>query len=186
MTRRTSAEAYAALVSEGLLPLRRRVVYDALFRWGPATAGELVRRCKEAREEVGRGAAPFADAVVRMGRNNAAARLRELRISGNAYEVEERPCEVSGRRCIVVDVTSAATVQPLQAPAEGLDPVAHAHTVRERGPGERLVRVLIAYQEDVRVPAELRRVLPDAVRYVRDSIRSGGPATQGSLPGLDL
>lgn len=96
--RQTSRLAYHTLVTQGLLPKRRREVYAALFAAGPCTGSELWRFM----EREGTGI-----------RGNVRARLTELRDAGLAREVEQRPCRVTGQVALVWDVTDAAVPAPI-------------------------------------------------------------------------
>lgn len=87
--RRTSAEAFDAIKSRGLLSSARQAVYQSLYHWGPATGSEINKWF--------------------VGSGNATPgyhkRLSELRDLGVVYEVEERECTVTGRQAIAWDVT---------------------------------------------------------------------------------
>jgi len=101
MVRQTSIEAYNQIREEGLLSDLRLVVYEYLYRNGPATAGELMQKYRNQRP----------DATVTMTMNMV-RRLSELQELGVVYEVMRRPCEVTGRNCIVWDVTSGIPIEP--------------------------------------------------------------------------
>jgi hypothetical protein len=88
MVRRTSLETYRAIQADNLLNEQRWMVYRLLYEHGPATSTELSQLLAEGARE-----APHR-------------RLPELRDCGAAYEVVERPCKVTGRKCIVWDVTA--------------------------------------------------------------------------------
>jgi DNA-binding MarR family transcriptional regulator len=86
MTRQTSIEAYRQIAAEGLLSRMRLAVYDALYRHGPLTAGELTD-------------------YLHMRQAAVSARLTELVTLSVATEIQERICTNSGRRVIEFDVT---------------------------------------------------------------------------------
>jgi hypothetical protein len=86
--RRTSIEAYQAILSEGLLSRLRWFVYDLLYHHGPMTGNQLIDRVKT--------------------RKNTGAfntRLSELRDLGVVYEVGEVKDPITGRQVILWDVT---------------------------------------------------------------------------------
>jgi len=103
MTRNTSAATYRQIESQGLLSAQRFSVYDALYQFGPCTAGEL------------------ADAMVANGigmketRHTVSRRLPELRDFGVAKECRERLCKSGGRHVIEWDVTADLPQRPKQA-----------------------------------------------------------------------
>ena len=77
--RSTSIEAYNALMSEGVLPKKRRQVYGWLHNYGPATAAEVEAALKS---------------------KDAHKRLPELRNQGIIEELGKRICTVTGRKVI--------------------------------------------------------------------------------------
>jgi hypothetical protein len=87
MTRTTSIQAYHKIKDEGLLSQRRWEVYDALFKHGPKTGGELFNIC---------------GGVVK---GSVCARLTELRDLGVAYEQGTKTCDLTGQTAILWDVT---------------------------------------------------------------------------------
>lgn len=95
--RRTSVEAYNKIRESGLLSQRRFEVYDALYRWGPATATELAGMS---------------------GIKGAWKRLSELVRLGVAYEVRTRKCQVTGQQVIEFDVTDNMPVKPAKKISE--------------------------------------------------------------------
>lgn len=88
MTRQTSIDAYTQIKENGLLAERLLAVYEVLYRFGPMTQGECHAR-------------HFAT----IEKQNMTPRFAELRALGCVRIVEERPCEISGNRCTVWDVT---------------------------------------------------------------------------------
>lgn len=87
MTRQTSIDVYEQIKAEGLLEGWRWRVYQTLFRHGPLTSGE-------AHKAVGEGT-----------KNDVATRISELKAMGCVREVGTRPCRVTGRNVLEVDVT---------------------------------------------------------------------------------
>jgi hypothetical protein len=90
--RTTSIETYRQIEAEGLLSRERWRVYSCVFHNGPLTSGEAF--------EILRAAEP------RNPLSQSRARFTELRDMGVLCEIEERDCNISGRKCIVWDVTS--------------------------------------------------------------------------------
>ena len=86
ITRETSLEAFKQLIDSGVLGAMRGVVWAWLFRHGPAT-----------RNEVAHG--------INMVPNDCSTRLKELVDMGNAREVGEDRCRITGRNVILYDVT---------------------------------------------------------------------------------
>lgn len=82
--RRTSIEAYRQVMESGLLGKRQKQAYDVLFKHGPLTGNELSKL---------------------MGMPGQWKRCSELKKRDLAVEVGERDCTVTGRNCIIWDVT---------------------------------------------------------------------------------
>lgn len=95
MTRQTSIEAYNEIKDEGLLRRLQFQVYDALYSNGPMTQGELTAH-----------AFPGTDKTV------TTPRFAELAKLGVIAVVGKRPCRISGRNCMVWDVTTALPEKP--------------------------------------------------------------------------
>lgn len=94
MTRATSIATYRQIEAEGLLSEQRLAVYQALYRHGPCTAGELA-------------AAMVAEGADGEVRHRVSRRLPELRDVGVAAERGTRVCRAGGRESIVWDVTAS-------------------------------------------------------------------------------
>lgn len=92
MIRNTSMEAYRAVCEDGTLSRRRQETYISLFRHGPCTGSELLKKHQKS--------------GLNTTHSNIRARLGELRDLGLAEEVGERPCGVTGKNVIVWDVTA--------------------------------------------------------------------------------
>lgn len=122
-TRMTSRETYAAIQNEGLLSRVRWLVYDALYRHGPCTAGELARHLSDEGHKA------------RDQRTFAARRLTELRDLGAVLELDPRPCKVSGRKSIVWDISGELPMKPV--------PRAKPLTKRELGSALAEMRALL-------------------------------------------
>jgi hypothetical protein len=82
--RRTSANAYHEVMASGLLGERQKHAYEILYKHGPLTGNELSEQ---------------------MGIPGQWKRCSELKKRGLAIEVGERECRVTGRVCIIWDVT---------------------------------------------------------------------------------
>lgn len=99
--RRTSRDAYYAIKEQGLLSEQRMMVYAALFKYGPATAGELAfsmdANGSKARKET---------------RYVVSRRLPELRDRGVACELGTRRCKRRNRDAIVWSVTNELPKKP--------------------------------------------------------------------------
>ncbi len=93
MTRHTSAESYAKIKSQGLLGKLQWNVYDALYRYGPRTEGEIWK---------------MFEAVYQ--RHSIAPRVAELKRMGLVYETGIRACALTGRNCIAWDVTDGMPI----------------------------------------------------------------------------
>jgi hypothetical protein len=98
MTRETSAEAYAYLVSSGALARAQAAVYSALYLHGPLTRNELDRRL----------AGP--------GQPNPtfSRRLADMERMGVIRRVGVRPCAITGRNADAWDVTSQVVPAKLE------------------------------------------------------------------------
>jgi hypothetical protein len=107
MVRETSVETYRQIHEGGLLSKMRFEVYHVLFKYGPATAGEVSRWLSRTGVPSGGG---------RAGPGNVSARLIELRAHGVAKEVGERECGVTKRSVILWDVTSNLPVSLPKVP----------------------------------------------------------------------
>lgn len=93
-SRPTSLAAYHALVKNGGLPRRRAEVYEALYKYGPASASELANKLP--RLSIG-------------AHQNIHVRLGELRDQGVVQEVHDNHIDkMTGRRVILWEVTQNA------------------------------------------------------------------------------
>jgi len=93
-TRQTSLEAYDYIISTGVIGKRQRQVYKALYIYGPMTANETYEVLSRQR-----GKSLRFD-------SNTHARFTELREMGIAQELGTRTCKITGRNCILWDVTA--------------------------------------------------------------------------------
>jgi hypothetical protein len=93
--RQTSIDIYNQIESGGLLSYLRFEVYKAFFYNGPMTQGEMWKRCFPERQ-----------------RHDVAPRVAELVSRSVLAYVGERMCEVTGRVCMVFDVTSNLPKEP--------------------------------------------------------------------------
>lgn len=82
--RRTSANAYHEVMASGLLGERQKHAYEILYKHGPLTGNEMSEQ---------------------MGIPGQWKRCSELKKRDLAIEVGERECRVTGRVCIIWDVT---------------------------------------------------------------------------------
>lgn len=105
MVRQTSIETFRQIKAEGLLSERRLQAYEALFHNGPMTQGECW-------DLIARTTNP------KMPRHSIAPRFAELLEQGVIQEVGKAPCRLSGRECIVWDVTSKLPVKPEKRESE--------------------------------------------------------------------
>jgi hypothetical protein len=92
--RQTSIDAYNEIKNNGLLKKLHWQVYSHLYHHGPQTSGEVYQQL----------------GVQQRVPSQLRARFTELREMGVLQEVGERPCGVTGRTCIVWDVTAATPV----------------------------------------------------------------------------
>lgn len=101
--RANSIAAYNKIKQDGSLSKRRWEVYDALVRFGPATASELARHLPES--PGGRG-----------GKGNVHPRIGELIERGVARFVRDRACRVMGNVVEEYDVVDQLPVNPPPKP----------------------------------------------------------------------
>lgn len=88
--RQTSVDTYNEIKEKGLVGRLQFEVYDAIYKHGPITQGELMKIAFEARENTAMTIRP---------------RFAELERLGTIEIVDKRPCKVTGRECLVWDVT---------------------------------------------------------------------------------
>lgn len=98
MIRQTSVDAFNAIKAEGLLPELQFIVYEALLKYGPCTANELVWQMK-------------ANGNAIKSRDYFAQRLSELLKKGVAATLPKRPCTVTNRMAMVWVVTNKLPVK---------------------------------------------------------------------------
>lgn len=96
MIRETSVEAYNTIRDKGMLSKRRWEAYDGLYKYGPCTGNELLR--KIINQENGYHA-------VRT-QTNIITRLSELRDMGCVKELGDTTCSVTKMKVILWDVTN--------------------------------------------------------------------------------
>lgn len=96
MTRQTSIDAYHEIKLKGLLSVRRFQIYDVLHRFGALTANEVFEILKKETDPSGK--------QFRFD-SNTRARFTELRELGVVKELGTQKCSVTGRECILWDVT---------------------------------------------------------------------------------
>ncbi len=94
MVRDTSLEAYNFIKENGLLSKMRWICYDLLFKYGPATANQLMDFAKKENPSWSH------QTIETVGR-----RLSELVKVGVVYEKDKIFCPISGHRCIEWEVT---------------------------------------------------------------------------------
>lgn len=92
-TRETSIDTYNIIKEKGMLSGLRFKVYDALTKYGPCTANELVKKMAESGDKLN-------------SRDFFAQRLSELRLQGVVREVDKRKCQITGYNAIVWEVTN--------------------------------------------------------------------------------
>lgn len=105
MIRKTSIEAYRAIMDNGLLSKRREQVYDCLYTYGPLTRNQLSELLRVRYH-------------VTINPNLVSSRLVELRDFGCAYEVKETVCPQTGMTVILWDVTENLPVKPAKKAVE--------------------------------------------------------------------
>jgi hypothetical protein len=99
LTRQTSIEAYRQIQAEGLLSAGRFRVYETLFSFGPLTQSEVWERIEKA-------------AGHPVSKQNVTPLFAELLDRGVIATAGERPCRVTGRNCLLWDVTPNLPVEP--------------------------------------------------------------------------
>jgi hypothetical protein len=109
--RRTSIDAYNQIRAEGLLGRLQWIVYQWLYVRGPCTGGELMQSYRRENPDA-------KNSMIQ----NFEKRLSELRHLGVAYEIDRRPCTITGRRCIVWDVTDALPSKPDKSGGPRIEP----------------------------------------------------------------
>lgn len=102
MTRQTSIEAYHYVKDSGYISMRHREVYLALYKFGPLTGNETIKKMMEQQSYVKKTKLTTV----------TSARFTELRDMGAIYEVGKRRCSLSNRTCILWDVTKDLPVKP--------------------------------------------------------------------------
>jgi len=96
MIRETSIEAYNTIRDQGMLSRRRWEAYDGLFKYGPCTGNELIKKI------IGQENGYHA---VRT-QTNIITRLGELRDMGCVKELGETVCSITKMKVILWDVTN--------------------------------------------------------------------------------
>lgn len=96
MARETSVEAYVAICENGTLSRMKRVTYDLLFKYGPATANHIMAKFKEENPGVKH------QTIETVGRT-----LSFLVQDGIAKELGKVRCSITDVMVIQWDVTSA-------------------------------------------------------------------------------
>lgn len=91
-----SIRCYHQIKSEGLLPRRRFEVYEALYRYRPATGAEFVRKA-------GLTSSP----------NDVRSRLSELERQGVVHSTRNKVCDVTGKHTCLWEVAARLPV-PLE------------------------------------------------------------------------
>jgi hypothetical protein len=94
VTRQTSIESYNKIREGGLLGNLQFAVYEALYLYGPLTEGEVWAR------HLGHSERP-----------NVTPRFAELERLGVLRVVDKRPCGLTGRLCMVWDVTDRLPIE---------------------------------------------------------------------------
>jgi len=89
LSRQTSRDAYDEIQRTGVINEKQRLVYNWLYRNGPATAGEVTLALKKPHEV----------------HPSYHRRLDELSERGVADRIGERECKVTGRNVTLWDVT---------------------------------------------------------------------------------
>jgi hypothetical protein len=100
--RETSIECLRAILASGFIGLREKQIYQVLYELGPLTAGESFREFKKVYEHCKGDSS-----------NNVSSILNRLRHKTVVIEVGTRNCQVTGRRCILWDVTKNYPVKPI-------------------------------------------------------------------------
>jgi hypothetical protein len=96
--RATSIEAYRSIVAEGTIGRLQAVVYDVLFREGALTATEVLY---------------FLPDKKYCTQHSIAPRFAEMKRWGVIEDVGKRKCRITGRICIICDVTGRMPVKPM-------------------------------------------------------------------------
>lgn len=92
--RKTSIDVYRQIEANGLLGRLQFEVYAALFHHGPLTQNEL-----------------HQDHFAKTQPRNIQPRVSELEAMGAVESVGERPCRITGHRCMIWDVTANLPVK---------------------------------------------------------------------------
>lgn len=105
MTRQTSVEAYNAIKESGVLGEREWQTYHILFNYGPMTQAECWDKMPRFAHVPQRSITPRFARLLRKGF------IKFLEEDGKPLK---RHCKVSGRKCMVWDVTNASEAKPEQ------------------------------------------------------------------------
>lgn len=101
--RKSSKDALKRVIDSGELSNMQRVVYEALFTYGPCTANELYKRL------VGRK---------KINQANITTRLGELRAMGSVREKGKRTCTVTKMTVLVWECTHKVPIKPAPKPTK--------------------------------------------------------------------
>lgn len=96
MKRQTSIDVYRKIKEQGLLVGRRMMVYEALYKIGPATTNELFK---------------YIHGTTTINQPNIHARLAELREMGCVMELGTVVCSVTKNKVIQFDVTDKIPIK---------------------------------------------------------------------------
>lgn len=98
MVRETSIECYNELQKEGVIALMERKIYNIVYKHGPCTSGEAYKY--------------LSKKMVINPLSQSRARFTKLVEKGVFKELPKRPCKISGRKCLVYDVTGNLPIIP--------------------------------------------------------------------------
>jgi hypothetical protein len=143
MIRRTSIAAYSAIRDSPIIGRIQWRIYAHLYHHGPKTSGEVYRSLRPPHKTP----------------SQIRARFTELRELGVLREVGERSCRITGRRCILWDVTNNLPKQKKKGP--------RCPSARTAAYAAREIRRAMRKERSPRVLASVRELLTWAVYEAR-------------------
>jgi hypothetical protein len=143
--RDTSKKALEKVISSGELGNMQKLVYEALFNYGPCTANELYKNL------VGKK---------KINQANITTRLGELRAMGSVVEKDKRPCKVTKQTVLVWECTHRVPIKPAKKPTKK-EEIANLKRLLKLAYGE----LKLIYSED------MKEEMPDFANEIRGVLK---------------